>query len=244
MNRRSFFGMLGAAGAMAPAVKAAVKLPEVDSEKFPLPSAPELPAVAPGGKSYAWLGHIFDVRNSVLFDRVRFEPGRRLPNQIQFFQTRLGEVCPYSNQLKFPRDTNMYQGGQLPAPHEFLARRLLFAVAPGTHQADIDSVSAACSWQFQLLCKIMGHGPMLLNGPVAGEVVTAGGVALDPLPADVRAAGYDCSVGGGIYLPSLVHFCFIVSVDIPDLILLPAAEGGRGLDLLIGLEGFRTLPVQ
>jgi hypothetical protein len=236
--------MLGAAGAMAPAVKAAVKLPDVDSEKFPLPVAPASNPFEERVKLGPTRRYPFDVRNAVLFDRIRFDAGRRLPSVVSFFSNPLGDICPYSQVRKMPRHTNMYQGGQLPAPHEFLARRLLFAVAPGSHQADIDSVSAACSWQFQLMYKLLAHGPMLLNGPVAGEVVTTGGVALDPLPADVRAAGYDCSVGGGIYLPTMAHFAFLLSVDIPDLILLPAAEGGRGLDLLIGLEGFRTLPVQ
>lgn len=190
---------------------------------------------------------IWDVRDGLLYDRIRLEPGARLPIRMNFFQTPVGQPCPYSGwRHKTFRQTNMYSAGQLNAPCEFLAQRILFAVHPSVSETDLDLVSSEYSWEFQLLQKILARGPMLLNGPArAGlrDVVKPDGRARNPLPDGVLDTAQNFRIGA-VHIPSLCYFTVEMETDRSDLFLQTAAQGGRGLDLLIAFQGGYAHPVQ
>jgi hypothetical protein len=241
MDRRSFFRSLGAAATLAPAVKLAATLPDVNPEKFAVGNRPPFQMAA------GWRAPTLDVRDGVLYDRIRFKAGSRLPAHVRFFCCPIGQTCYYSGALKTERHTNMQSAGQLNAPSEFLAYRVLFAVHPSASQADIDAVSSECFWAFQLLQKWVMSGPMLLNGPArAGlrDVVTRDGLPVDPLPGEVLATAHNNTLDHGLYIPSLYSFCLKIETPENQVVLASAVEGGRGLDLLVALHGVHAWGVQ
>jgi hypothetical protein len=228
---------LGAGAVAAPAVKAVVELPDHRPEKFTGTGFP--------------IPNLMDVGDGLLYDRIRIGPGRKIPHIMNFFCTPLGQICPYALQdglqvLKTYRHTNMMMAAQLPPPTEFLAQRILFAVHPSAHQADIDSITGASAWEFQLCNKTMARAPMLMNGPAhAGlrDIVRHDGTAATPMPQGVMAAAHHSPIARGFFIPSLVYFAVRVET-LDEVCLMSAADGGRGLDILIAFQGARAWGVQ
>lgn len=241
MDRRSFMRAVSAGAVSAPTVKSVVSLPD---------RAETL------GKTPGWTNQLasnmMDVQDAVIYDRIRFRPGQRIPQCMRLFCVPVGQVCSYTAVVKTLRHTNMYQCGQLEAPRELLVQRILFAVHPSAHQSDIDAVSSACTWAFWLMQKRMRQGPMLLNGPARaglrsliashGSRTELGKVA--ELSNEVLEAAHHSPLTTGVYIPSLCCFSFTIETQDSRVDLLPASEGGTGLDLLIGFQGADARGVQ
>jgi hypothetical protein len=146
----------------------------------------------------------------------------------------------------------MYSAGSMEAPREILVQRILFAVHPSAHQSDIEVVSSACTWDFWLMQKRMRQGPMLLNGPARaglrsviashGSPTELGKVA--QLSDEVLATAHHSPLTTGVYIPSLCCFSFTIETQDSRVDLLPASEGGTGLDLLIAFQGADARGVQ
>lgn len=245
MNRRGFFGFLGlgAAAAASPNVK--------QTEALPL-SKNATETFAGGYLKYPvdWSAALrpamWDVRDGMLYDRIRFEAGASLPSTFRFFCTPVGSPCPYTNVLKTFRHTNLFSHGYLEPPRYFLARDLIFAVHPSAAEIDLDLFSAEAYWEFRLSQKVIAGGPMLLNGPArAGlrDIVTEEGRPKDPLPAAVEAAAYHQPVTGGTLIPGQCNFGVQISFPNWAALTLPSA-GGRGVDLLVGFRGLDARGVQ
>lgn len=242
MKRRGFLGMLG--------LGAAVASPNVKQSE-PLPATPAAVETFAGG----YLKHLkqpaavdnwgwFDVRDGILYDRVRFEAGQSLPSHLRLFQAPLGQPCPYTHRVKTLLDTNMHNAGQLCAPNEFLARDVIFAAHPSVSQSDLEILSAGAYWELWLLQKRMASGPMLLNGPARAElsdIVDDAGKPRPELPAEVNATAYHQPVTGGLLIPTQAYFA--LDIHFPDYPRTLSLDG-RGLDLLVGFVGLDARGVQ
>lgn len=242
-SRRSFFKFIGLGGAVAvaPTVKAVEVLPEHESEKFAGGFATR--PVDFGGM----LSRMVDVQDATAYDRVRLKAGR-VPMRLFFFQTPVGQTCPYSGLVKTWTDTSMCSSGCLSAPYELLVHRVLFAVHPSADQRDLDQLTAVCSWEFQLLQKIMHRGTLLLNAPARvelTEMVNPEETRPDShdtrltlgLPDEVRASAHTSRTTGGVLIPSMAYFA--VKIECAQDVHLYS-----DLDLLIGLQGLECWAVQ
>jgi hypothetical protein len=231
----------------APTVKAVktmpdapmVRLPIVGHEdhviekRFPHPSYP-----------YQY-SEVFDIQDNVLYDRIIFPAGSCLPMDVQFFVTNVGQICPYTGCVKSYRHTNMFNPGWLSPPTQFLAQRAIFAVGPKTLDSDVESISIEGYWEFWLLNKIMWSGPMLLHGPAKAkfkDVVkrvpkTKEDLAMinDLLLEEIVSTSYNSTYG--TYIPSKAFFKLRLSFPDNRVWLATKEEGGKGLDLLIALQG-------
>ncbi len=258
MDRRDFFKWLGVGVGAAPAVRAVADMPDapvVETGLGPRQFA-DGQLNAPSHDFSTYLRRIaWSVVDGLLYDRIRFQPGQKLPNVIRLFQVPVGQLCTYTNVLKTFRHTNMYTAGQLSAPRQFFAQRVLFAVHPSANDADVSAVSELGVWEFQLMCKVFGRAPMLMHGPArAGlrEVVAKfpkgdtepEALAVNPLPAEVNATAHNSVLTGGTFIPSLAWFELRLSFEDQAVTLLPSSEGGRGLDLLIAFQGADARGVQ
>lgn len=253
IGRRGFLGFLGLAGVAAPTVKQTFTLPDtpVDmryrSYRYRGPFDPPIPGV-PDHSNY------YDVQDGVLYDRVRFEPGATLPIAIEYFLNPVGSPCPYSGvRWKTYKHTNMHMHGQLPAPTEFLARSIMFAAHPSVAEADLQAISAEGEWEFRLMNKIMSRGPMLLNGPARASLRDVVIPQPDPykhaklnpnIPAEVIDTARHNRIIGGTHILCQMTFGVSLRFSTQPVKLLPAKDGGRGIDLLVGFEGLDARGVQ
>jgi hypothetical protein len=249
-SRRSFFKWLGVGVGAAPAVKAVTTMPDqptINGQPFAGGALDSVKRASP-----AW-PHWYNVVDGLLYDRIRFAPGQRIPNIVHYFQTPVGQICPYSNVLKTYRHTNMYQYGQLAAPREFFAQRVLFAVHPSLNETDFEVLSAASVWEFQLMNKIYARAPMLMHGPARAGLRDVVGFfgkddkaskAVEPLADEVVNAAHHSPLTGGMLIPTLAYFDFLLYTEDDGVTLLPAKAGGKGLDLLIAFQGADARGVQ
>jgi hypothetical protein len=255
MDRRSFFKYFGVGVGAAPAVKAVVTMPDRPTVNMPTWNSPEVPRPIRFVDGQFAPHNIWDVQDGLLYDRVTFKPGELLPMRIVFFQYPVGQICGYTGRIKTLRHTNMWSAGQLNPPSQFLAQRALFAAHPRVLDADLEAISGAGVWTFQLMQKYMWRGPMLLYGPgKAGlrDVVKEFpanrnnpiATAQNPLPDSVLDTAHHSRLTGGTFIPSLCYFC--LTLEFPDnrVALTPASEGGTGLDLLIAFQGADARGVQ
>jgi hypothetical protein len=241
-SRRNFFKQLVLGASVAPAVKSVAVLPDHQSEKFAA-------GFATRPLTVDYLSKLVNVHDATAYDRIRLKAGTRVPLRLRFFQTPLGQSCPYSNEVKTACDTSMFQAGQLCAPWELLAHRILFAVHPSADERDLSALNWASSWEFKLGFKIIHRGPVLLNTPARAELAAivepeetraeahSTRLTREKLPESVLASAHTNALTVGIYVPSVCWFG--VDIETPGDVILHA-----DLDLLIGLQGLESVGVQ
>ncbi len=249
-SRRSFFKFLGigaSAAVVAPNVKAAVEVPKTAEGAAVL----ERFNAARESSYEGFLSYCMDVQDGVIYDRIRFKAGMTVPRLLNFFQTPMGQQCPYTGEMKTLLHTSMHGYGMLNAPNQMLVQRVLFAVHPSADPYDLEQLSANYLWELRLMQKTMHRAPVLLNPPalskLSGIVNTeapskgwgSSVPTADPIPPNVLASAHQNRITGGLMIPALAFF--VVQFDNP-LGSCPTLRSD--LDLLVGLQGAEARGVQ
>ena len=115
----------------------------------------------------AALPGVLDVRDHVLYDRVRVPAGEWMPKWHPMFSSPVGYNRPGSWDFKTLLDTNMHTAGHLNPPMEFSIERIVFLFNPGMAEADRNALCSNFYFEFQLDQKILVRGP-LVRGAAEG----------------------------------------------------------------------------
>ena len=122
--------------------------------------------------------HRRDIQQGHLWDSIKISKDHKLPNKIAFFQD------PISAHRSLV-DTNMYQGGRLPPPEEFVIQRVLFTFSSKADDRDIYRFAETRVFRFMLQNKIYLQSPIIsLQMRGRGEIVKA----------PIRICEYCCGV--------------------------------------------------
>lgn len=195
------------------------------SPHFP-PSDPGVTELTPAPVSIdamegAFRFHQYDCIESEYFDRVRFAPGAYVRDSIEFFQTPLGMVCPYSMTLKDSGATNMntssYNGFN--APRSFFAREFLIGFGD-MHEFDVRRL-ADYGWSFLLLDRYMVKGSAGIHARI-GE--------------NERPVSFAYPPPKGLYIPPLAHFAARMNAA-HGFQCVKEADGGKGIDVIFSMRG-------
>ncbi len=242
VSRASFLKMLGggsAAAVLAGRPGSGKDLAITDKGAVPVDAPPgfdPLPVLTSG-----WV----DVVPWVTYDRIKFPAGAELPDDIHFFATPAGMLCPYSLAAKDLTLTNMQRGGSFPPPNSMLVRKI-HIVADGAISVEDARRVRDFAWCFYISNKLYAQGPLqfdLRAGPVerfVGYVSHADKV----IPWDVRESRNVSETG--LVIPSLCHFevCLRHQRSLAGSRPAQLSKDGAGVDLLFGLEGLMIRSVQ
>lgn len=136
--------------------------------------------------------------------------GKELPSQLAFFQVPMNQMEPWTGQRKTKRETNMWQGSQLPPPYCLLLERIGFHVT-SSDSSDIDRFTQSCWIEFQLQGKIFYEGFLSRfpegYGREEGKGFPAPHAGWDFAngPDQEPQAGYEVGKGW-VYVPPLAQF--------------------------------------
>jgi hypothetical protein len=243
-GRRAFLKLLGGGSVAAGAVRASTekepRQPPKRSVSFE--ATPRL-KLQPRSNLQVWIERIncwnYELIPAVMYDRVMEPPGTVLHGCIPMFATPVGYdesnhywtsgAQAFRSEMKTFSKTNMYQCGQLPCPHRFFIRHMLFAVDPECHRDDLRSIERYAHWDLQIGHKIYGEGNFRLD-----RIQKAG----EPL-----LPSRDLSEIGGIEIGQQQYFTFRILFDREVHLRQPLA-GGVGLDLAVGLRGYQARAIQ
>lgn len=199
----------------------------------------------------AVLAGMVDRRHDALYDRVRLRAGDRMPARIRCFQRPVGTPDEFTpSRPKDFADTNMWQAGQLPAPHELIATGFLYLFQPWTGEADRDQFLQNYHWQFQLMEKVKARQPVLLGAATGTPEAVMDNFGKGTWLNDKGSRADDSEsvihrIGKGIawdihdfavYIPPLCYFCLTLEGEPFQLT--------QDFDMYVMLDGVRDFPVQ
>lgn len=156
-DRRSFLKLFSSATAAVAGVATIGVVPLQAARSRPRPKFPHAPGAIPG---------FLEVRDHLLYDRIRFPEGMVLPESWQFFCHPIGYSQPGSFRQRNFADTNMFRGNQLPPPCSMLVERILLMFDPGSDPRDVQAAVERFYFEFRLSDKVIARGPVALSASV------------------------------------------------------------------------------
>jgi hypothetical protein len=199
----------------------------------------------------AVLGSMVDRRRDVLYDRVRLRAGDQMPATIRCFLQPVGTPDQFTpSWIKSFADTNMWNSGQLPAPHEMVVSNFLYLFQPWTGEFDRDRFLENYAWQFQIQEKIKARQPALLGAATGTPEAVMDNFGKGTWLNDKGSRADDSEsvihrVGKGIawdirefavFVPSLCYFC----LELQGYPFQLQAD----FDMYVMLDGLRDFAVQ
>jgi hypothetical protein len=174
-DRRSFLKLFSGATAVVAGVATVGVLPLQAARSRRRPTFPGVAGARPGSV-------FFDVRDHLLYDRIRFPQGMVLPDSWQFFCQPIGYCQPGTFNQRTFADTNLYRANALPPPSSMLVERILLMFDPGSSDEDVAAAVKRFYFEFRLSDKVIARGPVALSASVGStDWLTTGRGARRPV---------------------------------------------------------------